>query len=115
MNKAKSLLLLFMRIGWLKYAVVLVCAITFVGFVGENSWYRHLKNRRSINLLEDEISALRLQYVNDSITLRQMDSDPRAIEKIARERYFMKYDDEDIFVLNTDLEKTTKTNDETAD
>ena len=66
-------------------------------------------------MLEDEISELRLQFINDSITLRQMDTDPRAVEKIARERYFMKYDDEDIFVLNTDLEKTTKTNDETAD
>lgn len=115
MNKAKSLLLLFMRIGWLKYAVVLVCAVVLVGFVGENSYYRHLKNKRSISMLEDEISELRLQFINDSITLRQMDTDPRAVEKIARERYFMKYDDEDIFVLNTDLEKTTKTNDETAD
>ena len=27
---------------------------------------------------------------------------PRYIEKIARERYFMKADDEDIFVISTD-------------
>lgn len=115
MNKAKSLLLLFIRLRWMKYAVVLAFAIVFVGFVGENSWYKHLKNKRSINLLEDEIAALRLQYINDSTTLRQMDSDPRAVEKVARERYFMKHEDEDIFVFNTDVENTTKTTNETAD
>ena len=29
--------------------------------------------------------------------------DPKAYQKIARENYFMKADDEDIFVLSTDL------------
>jgi cell division protein FtsB len=28
---------------------------------------------------------------------------PKAIEKIARERYFMKADDEDVFVLSDDV------------
>lgn len=114
MNKAKSLILLFIRIKWLKYAFVIVCAVTLVGFVGENSYYRHWKNKRTISLLQNEITALKLQYINDSTTLRQMDSDPRSVEKIARERYFMRHEDEDIFVLNTDLEKTTNTNNEAA-
>ena len=32
---------------------------------------------------------------------------PSAITKIARERYFMKADDEDIFVLSDELPTTT--------
>jgi cell division protein FtsB len=45
-----------------------------------------------------------------------LDSNPKAIKKIARERYFMKADDEDIFVLSDD-EKTGKSilNDETVE
>lgn len=115
MNRAKSLILLFIRIKWLKYVVVLFCAVTLVGFVGENSYYRHLKNKSTISMLEDEIYSLRSQYVNDSIMLQQMDSDPRAVEKMARERYFMKHDDEDIFVLSTDIDKPTTTNNATVD
>ena len=37
--------------------------------------------------------------------IRELDGNPKAIEKIARERYFMKADDEDIFVLSDDLEE----------
>lgn len=33
----------------------------------------------------------------------EMNHGGRAYERIARERYFMKADDEDIFVLSTDL------------
>ena len=36
-----------------------------------------------------------------------LDSNPKAIEKIARERYFMKADDEDIFVLSDDQNTLT--------
>ena len=36
-----------------------------------------------------------------------LESNPKAIEKIARERYFMKADDEDIFVLSDDPKSMT--------
>ena len=36
-----------------------------------------------------------------------LDKDPKAIQKIARERYFMKADDEDIFVLTDDSQEYT--------
>ena len=34
--------------------------------------------------------------------LKELNTNPDAIAKIARERYFMKADDEDIFVLSDD-------------
>jgi cell division protein FtsB len=39
-----------------------------------------------------------------------LDSDPKAIEKIARERYFMKEDNEDIFVFSDDQTSTSVPN-----
>ena len=49
-------------------------------------------------------------------TLKELKHNPKAITKIARERYFMKADDEDIFVLSDDdkTETGTKEN-ETAE
>ena len=45
-------------------------------------------------------------YNKDMRELRMLDRNPKAIEKIARERYFMKADDEDIFVLSDDENKS---------
>ena len=42
--------------------------------------------------------------------IRLLDSDPNAMRKIARERYFMKADDEDIFVLSDDPRTQTPFN-----
>ena len=55
-----------------------------------------------ISELQDEIDMYNAQYQNDQAQIRKLDSDPKAIKKIARERYFMKADDEDIFVLSDD-------------
>ena len=34
--------------------------------------------------------------------LKSLKSDPEALKKVARERYYMKTDDEDIFVIEDD-------------
>ena len=41
-------------------------------------------------------------YQRDQAKIRDLERSPKAMEKIARERYFMKADDEDIFVLSDD-------------
>lgn len=114
MKKAKNLLLAFIRVKWLKYAVVTVIAVALVGVADENSLYNHLKNKNEIDMLEAEIAGLKQEYEHNRDLIKQMDTDPRAVEKIARERFFMKRADEDIFVLSTDLENQEK-NDETAE
>ena len=102
------------RVKWLKYVVVIVLFGFFVGYAGENSFYNHLKNRAEISVLEAEIAEQKAQYEHDAGILRQMDHDRRAVEKIARERFFMKHADEDIFVLNTDLEREQNKENETV-
>lgn len=112
MRRTKSLLLAFIRVKWLKYAIVSAIAVILVGFADENSLYNHMKNKRTISTMESEISKLKAQYEREKELLKDMDRNPRAVEKIARERYFMKCADEDIFVLNTDIENTSASNDE---
>ena len=87
----------------LKYVVVTVFAVVFIGFVDENSVLSHLRNKQTISSLEQEISMYNAQHKENQNRIKQLDRDPKAIEKIARERYFMKEDDEDIFILSDDL------------
>lgn len=105
MLKAKSLKSVISRVGRskvLKYVVVVVAAVVIVGFVDETSVWSHFRNKQKIGELESEIERYKAIYEHDKAQLRKLDSDPKAIEKIARERYFMKADDEDIFVLSDD-------------
>ena len=102
MKKMKSLLLRIGRITGLKYAVVAVVAIVLIGFVDENSAWNHLRNKQRISELEEEIAAYTERCHLDQERIRTLDANPKAIEKIARERYFMKADDEDVFVLSDD-------------
>ena len=99
----------------LKYVVVLVAGVAIVGFLDENSVWSHIRNSRTIDGLQAEIKAYRQQYERDKAQLRRLDTDPKAIEKIARERYFMKMDDEDIFVLSDDEPAISNQSDETTD
>ena len=46
--------------------------------------------------------AFEADFNRDQAQIKELDRNPKAIEKIARERYFMKADDEDIFVLSDD-------------
>lgn len=115
MNRLKAVLKFIRHSRVLKYAVVVAAAVVIVGFADENSVWNHLQNVGKINELKGEISRYRSQYERDQAQLRQIDRDPKAIEKIARERYFMKADDEDIFVLSDDVQFPQDSNDETTE
>lgn len=115
MKKLKNILMRIYHIKALKYVVVALIAVVLIGFVDENSVWSHLRNRQRINMLESEIKQYTDQYQHDQAQIHMLDSDPKAIRKIARERYFMKADDEDIFVLSDDPKSLHFTSDETTD
>ena len=102
MKKVKNWILRIYHVKYLKYVVVTVIAIVLVGFVDENSVYKHLRNQQRISDLQEEIDQYTEQYKRDNAQIDMLSRDPKAIQKIARERYFMKADNEDIFVLSDD-------------
>lgn len=85
-----------------KYIAIVVTGIVLVVFVGENSLLAHLRYTNHIGELSDEIDEYTAHYENDMRQIRELNRNPKAMERIARERYFMKHDDEDIFVLSDD-------------
>ena len=115
MKRLKNFLTRVYHIKALKYIVVTLIAVVLIGFVDENSVWHHFSNRQRISELESEIAAYTNRYKHDHAQILQLEKDPKAIEKIARERYFMKADDEDIFVLSDDEPITQLEPDETVD
>ncbi len=112
MKKLKTIVVRICRIKALKYVLVAIFAIVLIGFVDENSVWHHIQNKRRISELQEEITKFTDQNNRNQAQIRQLDSNPKSIEKIARERYFMKADDEDIFVLSGDNKENSA--DETA-
>ena len=115
-EKVKNYALIVWRSQVLKYAVVCVVGVLIVGFLDENSLWSHMKNRQRIDELTEEKARYNADFQRDQAQIRELNTNPKAMERIARERYFMKADDEDIYVLrenNTDSEETEA--DETAE
>ena len=102
LSSIKTLALKVWRSTALKYTVVVLLGVLVVGVLDENSIWNHFKNQRRISELEEEIDKYNAAFERDQTQIRQMSKDPKAMEKIARERYFMKADDEDIYVLSDD-------------
>ena len=97
-----------------KYLIVVVIGVLIVGLIDENSFLKRVQLELRISDLKREINKHTEQYEADSRQLNELKRHPKAIERIARERYFMKADDEDIYVLSDD-EQPIETNNETTE
>ncbi len=102
MKSITKTILRILRLPIIRYGVVLIFGVVFVGFLDDNSIYAHLRNMQRISELNDEIAFYESEYQRDQNRIHELQNDPKAMEKIARERYFMKAEDEDIFVLSDD-------------
>ena len=92
-----------------KYTIVCLLGVLIVGFLDENSIWSHFQNKQRISDLEEEIAKYNADYERDQAQIRELNRNPKAMEKIARERYLMKADDEDIFVLREENQEPEQT------
>lgn len=102
LQNIKTFALRMWRSLFLKYAVVCVVGVIIVGFLDDNSVWSHMKNLERIDELKAETKKYNANFERDQALIRELNRNPKAIEKIARERYYMKADDEDIFILSDD-------------
>ena len=90
-----------------KYWLVIIIGLLITRFLDGNSVMKRVKLEMQIRDLKEQIAKYNDQYASDQAKLKEIRMNPNAITKIARERYFMKADDEDIFVLSDELPTTT--------
>ena len=79
--------------------VVIFFIVLIVGFVDDNSFMHRFDRRSRMSQLKSEIETYKAQYEAADLCLREMDANPKSIEKMAREKYFMKRPGEDVFVI----------------
>lgn len=88
-----------------KYWIVGVFSIVYVGFLDGNSIWKHISNLHRISEMREEIDMYNTISDDANNTLLRLKNDPEEVRRVAREKYFMKEADEDIFVLTSDMEK----------
>ena len=82
----------------LKYVVVLFFIVLINGVLDDNSWMENYKRKQQIEQVKNEIAELRAQYEEDTRRYEARDK-ASELERVAREKYFMKRADEDVFVV----------------
>lgn len=82
-----------------KYAFATIIFLLIIGVVDENSLYVRYQRKMEIARLREQIDKYQAQYEADTRQLNALLNDPKEVEKVARERYFMKRANEDVFVF----------------
>lgn len=82
-----------------KYLLTILFIALIVGVVDEDSFLNRHPRRVRIETLKKEIDNYKRQYTEADNKIRELENNPKAVEKIARERYHMKRDGEDVFVF----------------
>jgi cell division protein DivIC len=81
-----------------RYVLVLVFFITWMLFLDNYSYLDHRVLNREINELEDNKTYYQGEIKRDKNQIKKL-KDPAEIEKYAREKYYMKKDSEDIYII----------------
>lgn len=86
----------------IKYFVAFIVFAGCITFLGESSLINRLEQKREIARLKSEIDEQQRRFDADHEELIRLKHDPEAVRQVARERYYMKTVDEDIFVIEDD-------------
>ncbi len=88
-----------------RYGFVLLIFAVWMFFFDTNSWLTHQKLNNEISEIENNINYYKTEIEKDKKTLKTL-NDSVEIEKFARETYFMKRENEDVFIIK--YEDSTK-------
>ncbi|WP_036379090.1 septum formation initiator family protein [Muricauda sp. MAR_2010_75] len=80
------------------YILVLTIFVIWMAFFDTNSLLIHLELRREIKKLEEQKEFLKGEIEKDKKVLETL-SDKEELEKFAREKYYMKKEGEEIFLI----------------
>ena len=86
-------------VGRHKYFITLLIFGVIIVFLDENSLIQRAKHQEEIKELKEDIAKYRKQFEEDTKKLKELTTNPEALEKIAREKYLMKKPNEDIFIF----------------
>lgn len=84
---------------WNKYLIAFAVFVVWLLFFDRNDMLTQLERRKELRTLQQSKQYYTEQIAAEKKVLQDLKNNPAAIEKLAREKYLMKRDDEDIFII----------------
>ncbi|TVZ55751.1 cell division protein FtsB [Lutibacter sp. Hel_I_33_5] len=87
-----------------KYVLILAVFIVWMTFFDENSFFTHNKYNKEIEDLQKTVNFYKSEIKEDKETIKKL-KDSLQLERYAREKYYMKKENEDIYLIEFDTIK----------
>lgn len=84
-----------------KYVLLSLIFAGWMIFLDSNSWFIHHELNQEINELKDNKQYYQKEIAKDKAIIKQL-QDSVELEKFARQKYYMKRPDEDIYIIEYD-------------
>ena len=88
-----------MKIFSNKYLLTAIAFVVWTLFFDQNDWMTLQQRQKELNAVKDNISYLNTQIDQMNKERNDLLTDPHTLEQYARERYRMKHDGEDVYVI----------------
>ena len=88
-----------------KYFLASVAFLVWMIFFDKNDLFSQYQFHQQVSKLKQEREFLQKQTTEVNTQLTELSTDKTALEKFAREKYLMKKDNEDIFVVVKEAKK----------
>jgi len=82
-----------------RYLITIVFFVLWVSFLDQDSLLKRRKFNQRIEELREDTAYFKQKIRKDSARLHEMKNNPESLERYAREKYYMKAPDEDIFII----------------
>jgi Septum formation initiator. len=85
-----------------KYLITGIAFAVWMMFFDRNDFTLQIKRIQELNKLQESEKVMTLQIAETQHELKLLKTNPEMLEKYAREKYLMKKDNEDLFIVAVD-------------
>lgn len=82
-----------------KYILTIFCLTAWVIFFDKNDLRTQIELRKEVKQLEEERGYFAKEISEITSDIKELSMNPKTLERYGREKYLMKRDNEDIFVI----------------
>lgn len=86
--------------GKFKYYILIgLVFVIYMAFIDENNWMKQRSDKQKLQETIESIEYLNMQSDALEKEIRGLNNDPKVVEKHAREKYYHKADNEDVYII----------------
>jgi hypothetical protein len=84
-----------------KYFISIICFVVWMAFFDPKDWQTIIARKEKLHELQNSEHALIKQIADTRAELRLLKLNAETVERYSREKYLMKKDNEDLFLVKT--------------